>query len=156
MMDEGPAVDLLETIRTAWSFTGLEPSRVLDTNLFGNVLVEAVDGAVWRIFPEELSCEKIADDRAQFSDLQKTEDFVLDWEMETLVVAAKEKFGALPPGRCYCFKIPGVLGGAYDVENCATIAIEKLLAFTGDVAEQVQDVPDGGTIEFQWIGDDDS
>jgi hypothetical protein len=36
---------MLETIREAWSWIGLEPAEVIAVNLFGNLFVRAQDGA---------------------------------------------------------------------------------------------------------------
>jgi hypothetical protein len=32
-----------------------------------------------------------------------------------------------------------------------TITRKERLAFTGDVAEQIQDLPDGSQIKFDWV-----
>jgi hypothetical protein len=41
-------------------------------------------------------------------------------------------------------------GGAYDAANFGTITRQELLLFTGDVAEQIKDVPDGASVKFEW------
>ena len=53
---------MLNVIEHAWGWIGLEPAEVVEQNLFGNVVVRATDGEVWRICPEELSCAVIASD----------------------------------------------------------------------------------------------
>jgi hypothetical protein len=141
---------VLTTIRESWGWTGLDPTAVTATNAFGNVLVRATDGAYWRICPEELSCEVVARDAAEFDALWANEDFQVDWQMTRLVELAQATLGPLDDERCYCLKLPAVLGGAYDAANFATITRRELLAFTGDVAEQIKDVPDGGSIKFEW------
>jgi hypothetical protein len=141
--------DLLDTIRSAWRWTGLNATEVLKTNSFGNVLVRNVDGSVWRICPEELKCEKIAEDIDQFASISKSEAFQLDWEMKRMVALAEGKIGVLGEGRSYCFKLSPVLGGRYEGENLADISLLELIAFSGDLAEQIKDVPDGGEIEIE-------
>jgi len=51
---------LIEIVCEAWGFTGLVPERILAINAFGNLLVEDQAGHVWRICPEELSCDPVA------------------------------------------------------------------------------------------------
>jgi hypothetical protein len=109
--------------------------------------VQAVDGTYWRVCPEELKCEKIANNSEQFENLKNKEDFKLDWEMKRLVVMAEQKLGPLTEGRCYCFKISPVFGGTYDESNLAIIALKEHIAFCGDLAKQIKDVPDGGQVE---------
>ena len=43
-----------------------------------------------------------------------------------------------------------MLGGAYDTANFAMITRRELLAFSGDVAKQVKDLPDGASVKFEW------
>jgi hypothetical protein len=43
-----------------------------------------------------------------------------------------------------------VLGGKYDVANFGTISRRELVAFAGDIAEQIKDVPDGAKVKFTF------
>lgn len=136
-------------INKAWSFTGLVARRVVDLNRFGNLIVEAEDGRHWRIIPEELSCAVIADSADSFRQVADKDGFKADWQMNRLVEAATAALGAPGDGRCFCLKMPGVLGGEYSVANVGTIALEELIRFAGELARQTRDVPDGGKIRFR-------
>jgi hypothetical protein len=144
-------MDMIETIRKAWSWIGLDPAAVVASNAFGNVIVRATDGAFWRIRPEDLACEVIARSEREYEEVAGDEEFVVDWEMSALVHLAREKLGPLEPGHCYCLKMPGVLGGAYDSDNLATISRLEAIAFSGDLAEQIKDLPDGARIELRVV-----
>jgi len=141
---------LLTTIRESWGWTGLDPAAVTATNAFGNVIVRATDGAYWRICPEELSCKIVARDDVEFDALWANETSQVDWRMTRLVEIAQATLGPVDADSCYCLKMPAALGGAYDAVNVGTITRRELLAFTGDVAEQLKDVPDGANIKFEW------
>jgi hypothetical protein len=138
--------DLIDTCRAAWGFTGIVPRRILDINAFGNLLVEDATGSYWRICPEELSCQVVAGSRVEFDQLRTFDDFRADWEMRRLVAAAIDMFGQPGEGRCFCLKLPGLLGGKYDSSNVGTIALDELIAFSGDLAAQLRDVPDGAKV----------
>ncbi len=142
---------MLATVRKAWGWSGLNPAHVVTMNLFGNMIVRATDGSYWRICPEELSCQQVALNEAEFTTLRADEDFRTDWEMASLVELAREKHGPLPPGHCYCLKLPSVVGGTYEATNIATILLDELISFSGEVAEEIKDVPDGGQIQFKII-----
>jgi hypothetical protein len=89
---------MLDTIREAWGWIGLDPAEVVAENAFGNLIVRATGGAYWRICPEELSCERVARDAEEFAALFRREEFRTDWEMARLVEQAPGK--ARPaPGR---------------------------------------------------------
>ncbi|MGE0388126.1 MAG: T6SS immunity protein Tdi1 domain-containing protein [Gammaproteobacteria bacterium] len=139
--------DILE----GWGWTGAKPAMIVETNKFGNVIFRALDGFFWRICPEELTCEVIADSDDAFAELKRDADFLEDWCMSRLVKEAELEFGAQADGRCFCLKMPAVLGGTYSVENVGTISVGELLRFSGDVAEQIKDIPDGSQVSFKFV-----
>lgn len=52
--------DVLESIRREWTWVMPPPEPLLAVSKFGNVLVAVLGGAVWRICPEEMSCQVFA------------------------------------------------------------------------------------------------
>jgi hypothetical protein len=91
----------------------------------------------------------VARDADDFAVLASDEEFRTDWEMARLVDLAREKLGPLPQGRCYCLKLPAVVGGTYEATNLGTISLDELIDFSGYMAEQIKDVLDGGQIEIK-------
>jgi len=140
---------MLTVIRESWGWTGLDPAELTATNAFGNVIARAANGVYWRICPEELSCEVIARDNAAYDTLWASEDFQIDWQMARLVDLAQATLGPVNEDRCYCLKLPAVLGGAYEATNLGTITRRELLAFSGYGAHQIKDLPDGASIQFE-------
>ena len=49
----------------------------------------------------------------------------------------------------YYLVVPGCLGGEYAEENIRKITMRELLAYSGDMARQIDDVPDGGSVEIK-------
>lgn len=142
---------LIDAARQGWGWVGLEPKRLVAVNAFGNLLLEDATGKYWRISPEELFAKIVADNEATYSDLMADADFLEDWEMVRLVELAARTVGAPEPGGCYCLKLPGVLGGEYHSDNLGVISIEELILSSGDIAHQIKDVPDGGTVQIQIV-----
>jgi hypothetical protein len=142
---------MIDTIRKAWGWIGLDAAEVVATNSFGNLIVRATDGAYWRICPEELSCERIAHNADEFKALSSEDEFRMDWKMSRLVELARQKLGPLPDGRCYCLKLPAVIGGSYEATNMGTVSLKELISFSGDMAEQIKDVPDSGQIQIKIV-----
>jgi hypothetical protein len=141
-----------ELIRESWGWAGFEDVReVLAQNQFGNLIFRDSVGCLWRICPEQLSCEKIAEDDQEYARLWKNEAFLRDWNMEALVETANARYGAQPQGRCFCLKMPAALGGGYEVDNVGTIAIAELISFAGDIAKQIKDLPDGAKIRLRFV-----
>ena len=144
-------MDILALVNQSWSWTGLNAKEVLAQNAFGNLILKSDTGKIWRIMPEELSCEIVAQSEADFESLSQTDDFQIDWEMENLVHAACNALGAPPVGYVYYLVIPAVLGGKYEVENIRCVPLEELIGFSASFAEQIKDLPDGAEIKINVI-----
>jgi len=141
-------MELLDTVKDAWGWIGLAPAEVLEINAFGNVLVKALDERVWRICPEDLRADAVAVSLADFEKVRTQSKFSEDWNMSVLVDEASQKFGRPGEGRCYCLKVPGVLGGEYGGDNLATISLLELIASSGDLAKQVSEFLDGAEVRL--------
>lgn len=139
--------NILETVTGEWGWAGINPKRIIDTNKFGNLIIEGVDGLVWRIMPEGLSCEIIAKDIEEFEQIRVGEEFILDWNMESLVEAAEAAYGPLPEGSVFNLVIPAPLGGAYNIANINVLPLTEAIAVAGSVAYQIKDLPDGEAIQ---------
>lgn len=137
------AMAIIEAIRDAWAWAGLEPDEVVAENDFGNLLVRDTGGFYWRICPEELGCGVVAKGREDLDELFADQEFLLDWQMAKLLALALPKLGKLPTGRKYCLKIPAMLGGAYEESNFGTVPLIELIRYSGDLARQIKDLPDG-------------
>ncbi len=146
-------MSLLNTVRESWGWTGLEATQIVESNLFGNLIVLSTDGSYWRICPEEWSCEQIASDSRSFVQLFQDDAFQSDWQMTILVEGAEQQFGPPADGQCYCLKIPAIVGGTYEITNVGTISLQELISASGEMAAQIVDVPDGGKIEIRVLDD---
>lgn len=145
------AMELVEHIERAWGWTGIEPFKVVAENDFGNLLVRDRRGWYWRLCPEDLYCKPVADDRAALDALIETAEFQQDWGRGTLIEQAQASVGPLSPGRKYCLKIPGPLGGEYGGSNLASISLMELIGSSGHIAFQIKDMPDGAQVQLQII-----
>jgi hypothetical protein len=56
--------------------------------------------------------------------------------------------GTLATGEAYYLVLPGVLGGKYSEENIRKITLVELLGFSGDMARQLEGVPDGSQVRI--------
>ena len=140
---------LIKLIHGAWGWAGADPEEIVATNAFGNIIFRDNQGRYWRLCPEDVYCEIVADSLEDYEKLLRDEEFIEDWEMEALVKTAYRVVGSLEPGRAYCLKIPGILGGAYDETNVASAPISELVSFSGDLAYQIKDLPDGAQIKLE-------
>ena len=143
--------DMLEAVSKGWGWKIGKPVTIVARNAFGNIIVRTQDGRYFRIIPEELKCVYLADSQEELERARCRENFQEDWEMRTLVEQAERSLGSLSDGECYHLVIPGALGGAYAIENVKRIAITDWLGFSGEVARQIEDLPEGTPVKLKWV-----
>jgi hypothetical protein len=114
---------------------------VLGENAFGNLIIRDDEGRYWRLAPQELCCEPVAEDRAALDALSYNQEFLDVWYMPEQVRLAESALGPLSAGRKYCLKIPSVLGGHYGRDNLATVPLSELIRFAGEGAQQFDGLP---------------
>ena len=144
-------MEFVAAIREFWGWTGIDPVEVVGESDFGNLIIEDRQGAYWRLRPEQCVCEMVARDRAALDLLSRDQEFLRGWYLTDLVKLAKDHFGPLTDGRKYCLKLPAVLGGGYGAENLATAPLVEIVSMSGDIARQIQDVPDGAQVCIEVV-----
>jgi hypothetical protein len=144
-------MSIIQEIRDSWGWVGIEPLSVVGENDFGNLMIEDVEGKFWRLCPEDVYCEVVASDRGDLDRLSQDQDFLEDWYMQALVEQARKGLGELAEGKKYCLVIPGALGGEYGISNIKTAPLIELVRFSGDLAKQIKDLPDGAEIQLRVV-----
>jgi hypothetical protein len=139
---------LIHTVTKAWGWTGMQPVEIVNQNQFGNVIIKDIEGKYWRIIPESLSCEIIAQNETVFGEVFNSEDFQLDWNMQNLVDAAVASYGELSDDLVFFFVTPPVLGGEYDVSNIKVASINEVISLSGEIAAETNDLPDGCAVKL--------
>lgn len=120
---------MLTAINKVWDWIGVKAKEIVQINDFGNITFKSTENEFWRICPEELYCEKIADSQLDYEILLRNSEFIEDWEMENLVQIAKESVGELMDGGKYCLKLPSVLGGEYNSEYIRKVSQMEQIGF---------------------------
>jgi hypothetical protein len=142
---------LLESIQEGWLWAIGTPVRVVAVNSFGNVIVQNSNGQFYRIIPENLEYVFLCDSEDALDKIARESAFAFDWDMKLLREQAERALGRLTTNECYHLVIPATLGGAYAISNIKKIPIGEWLSFSGNVAQQIKDLPDGAHVQFKWI-----
>lgn len=142
---------MLETvseINKAWNWIGINAVEIIQTNDFGNIIFKTQQDDYFRICPEELSCEKIANSKSSLMKVLEDSEFIEDWQMKNLVLIANSKLGKLKALERYYLVIPAVIGGTYSAENIQKISFSELISLSGNLAYQIKDIEDGQKIKL--------
>ena len=144
-------MNIVDKIKGSWGWVGIEPLEVVGENDFGNLIIKDVLGKYWRLCPEELYCKVVAKNHSELDVLSSDQEFLADWHMEALVQVAEDKLGPLEEGEKYYMVIPGILGGEYGISNIKTLSLVELIKLSGDLAKQIQDLPDGAQVKLKVV-----
>jgi hypothetical protein len=144
-------MDIIKEIKESWSWVGIEPKEIVGQNDFGNLIIKDAYNKYWRLCPEDIYCEIVAETKEQLDLLSKDQEFLEDWYMQTLVEQANEQLGPLPENKKYHLVIPGPLGDEYGISNINIAPLVELIRFSGDVGKQIKDLPDGAQIELKVV-----
>jgi hypothetical protein len=71
----------VDEINEAWGWVGLNAEEVLGENAFGNLIIRDDEGRYWRLAPQDLCCEPVAEDRAALDALSYNQEFLNGWYM---------------------------------------------------------------------------
>jgi hypothetical protein len=144
-------MSILNEIRNAWGWVGIDPQEIVIENEFGNLIVKDFSDRFWRLCPEDVYCEVVAESIEEYNALIKNEEFLEDWFMSAMVLEAEKTLGKLEAGYKYHMVIPGALGGEYGGSNVKVAPLLELVRFSGDLGKKIEDLPDGAKIELRMV-----
>ncbi|NVJ66590.1 MAG: DUF1851 domain-containing protein [Gammaproteobacteria bacterium] len=139
---------IIEVINNSWGWKIPLVDQVLAVNSMGNCFLRDENKQYWRVCPEELSAELVAETDKQVQLIFEDPAFKQDWQLLGLIDPAEEHFGKLKVGQCYCMLIPAVLGGEYSITNLRVGSVYEYLSLTGELAFKTKELEDGDSIEL--------
>ena len=142
-------MNILNDVKEAWGWIGMDPVEVVTENEFGNLILKDSNDKFWRLCPEDVYCEVIAESITEYNELITDDEFLDDWFMSAMVEEAKKSLGTLEHGNKYHMVIPGILDGEYGGTNIKTAPFVEIIKFSGDLGKQIKDLPDGAKIELK-------
>ena len=144
-------MNIIEEVKKSWGWTGINPIEIVTENEFGNLIIKDDENKFWRLCPEEIYCEVIAESIAAYNLLITDAKFVDDWNMSGMVDAAIKSLGSLKEGYKFYLAIPGILNGEYKVSNIKAAPFVKIIKWSGELGYQVKDLQDGSEVELKDI-----
>jgi hypothetical protein len=132
----------------SWAWLGEELSALTPrlATAFGDVFLEGPNGGFWFLDTVEGSLTRLWSSGAELQAALNTPDGQDRYLMVGLVDAAAQAGLTPTPNQTLGFKVPPVLGGAFDTENVELIDFVVSLAISGQIHQQVTDLPPGTPI----------
>jgi hypothetical protein len=124
---------------------------LLFATALGDLFLTDADGQVFWLDVGSGRLQQIAANEAEFERAARDPENISLWFGAVLVDELRAAGRVLGPGECYCFlKLP-LLGGEYEPDNFRVYDVVTHFRVWGPIHEQLRDLPDGTTIEFEVV-----
>lgn len=125
--------------------TGVQPWLM---SRFGDLFWFDADDRVNWLNVTDGTNEIVAESEDDFLEQLDDEETLAEWLLVGLVDELQEAGVSLEAGQCHGFRVLPILGGEYDAENVHTGSLEAYWASCGEVHRQIEELPDGASIEI--------
>lgn len=141
----------LHDICSAWTWLIGEPKKVLLVTVFGDLFLVGQQNEINWLDCGSGTLTRVADSVNEFqSELQNSENFE-NWFLTPLYMELNKRAVFLKNNEIYGFKKMPVLGGDYVAENVEPTDISVHFALTGQICEQIRNLPPGTKINTATI-----
>jgi hypothetical protein len=141
-------VSLVEAVNEGWGWTGLTATRVVAQSPMGHLIVSDAKDTFFYVDPDGMTIIALGTEAEAQAHLASDEAKQL-WSGGALVEEARKRFGELPAGSVFTIKPHAMIEGRYEPENLCVMPLDELIRFTGNVAQQIKDLPDGSQIQIE-------
>jgi hypothetical protein len=133
----------LEDICSDWQW-GLEGQKsVALVSCIGDMFLIGKNGTINWLDTGVGQITKVAENLEEFEILLGNEHNIDNWFLPPLVEQLIEQGKILKENEVYSFKIIPALGGSYSIDNFEVTDISVHFSMTGQIHQQIKDLPDG-------------
>jgi hypothetical protein len=150
LIREIDTVDIAD-ITSSWQWRISKMHAVVTISSLGDMFLLGKDNAVYWLQTDRGELVKIAEGFEEYQKFLNDSDKIDNWFLPSFVEKLLEAGKTLKSNQVYSYKIPPVLGGEYTVENIEPVSMSVHFSFSGQICEQVKDLPDGTKINFNFI-----
>jgi len=139
----------VDDILSCWQWLLADMKVVITISVLGDLFLLGQDQAIYWLQTDSGDLTKVADNLQQYqnylSDDEKLDNWFLPLLVEKLIVAGK----TLKENEVYSYKKIPVIGGEYSVDNIEPTDMSVHFAFSGQICEQIKDLPDGTKVNIK-------
>lgn len=143
-LDKVNTTDLL----AAWKWRTGEIRSVVIVTLLGDAFFLGADKAVYWLQTDVGDLTMVAASLEEFDEMLTDEETVEDWFLTPVLEELHDAGKTLKENEVYSYKLLPVLGGEYEVDNIEPVDMKIHFDTTGQICEQIKDLPDGAEVEI--------
>lgn len=143
-------VDQSEII-SSWQWLIPDVKKIIILSCLGDLFVIGKDDAIYWIATDTGTVTKVATDSEHFTKLLTDENNIDNWFLPQLIDDLINSGKILMENEVYSYKNLPVLGGGYSVDNIDPTDMSVNFAFTGQIFEQIKNLPDGTKVNITLV-----
>jgi len=150
LIKEIDTVDIAD-ITSSWQWCLGNMHAVVTISCLGDMFLIGDDNAVYWLQTDRGKLSKVAENFEEYQKFLSYSEKTDDWFLPSLVEKLLNADKTLKPNQVYSYKMLPVLGGEYTVENIEPVDMSVHFSFSGQICEQIKDLPDGTKVNFNFI-----
>lgn len=139
----------LDDILSSWRWKLNDLKGVATISVLGDIFLLGNDDAVYWLQTDTGDLTKVADNLEQYEQFLSDEEKVVNWFLPFLVKDLLVAGKTLKDNEVYSYKKLPMIGGEYSVDNIESIDISVHFAISGQICEQIQNLPDGTKVRIK-------
>lgn len=143
------AIDL-DDILSCWQWRLADMKAVVTVSTLGDIFLIGQDDAVYWLQTDCGDLTKVAETLEEYEQFLGDEENIDNWFLPLLIENLLASGKLLKDNEVYSYKKIPVLGGEYSVDNIEPTDMSVHFAFSGQICEQVKDLPNGTTVNIKF------
>jgi hypothetical protein len=140
----------LEDICSAWQWRIREQKSLVLISKMGDMFLIGKDDRIYWLQTDLGDLTIAAENLSQFEYLLGQDENLDNWFLPDLIRRLEEAGKVLRPNQVYSYKKLPVIGGDYSVDNIDPTDISVHFSFSGQICEQIQNLPDGTEVKVSF------
>lgn len=140
----------LDDILSCWQWCLADMQAVATITALGDIFLVGKDSAVYWLQTDTGDLTKAAETLQQFQQFLGNDEKIDNWFLPSLVEQLLAAGKSLKENEVYSYKKFPVIGGEYSVDNIEPTDMRVHFAFSGQICEQIKDLPDGTKVKIKF------
>ncbi len=139
----------LKDICSCWQWILQDMKGVVLISKMGDMFLIGIDGFIYWLQTDSGDLSKIADTLEHFESMLQNEQNIDNWFLPLIIEKLVGAGKSLQKNQVYSYKVMPIIGGEYSIENIEPVDISVHFAFSGQIAQQIQNLPDGTKVKIK-------
>ena len=140
----------IDDILSCWQWKVSDLKGVAAISILGDIFLVGSDNCVYWLETSWGDLTKVADTQEQYEQLLADEETIDTWFLPSFVEELLAAGKTVKENEVYSFKQLPVIGGEFSIDNSEPTDMSVHFAFSGQICEQIQDLPNGTKVNIAF------